>query len=116
MREALYPYPDELVIVSKVGAERDNRGQWLAAQRPEQLRAGIEANLASLGLEQIPVVNLRRHPESEVSLTEQLEAMEVLRQEGLIGRIGIEQRRVRAVPDRPFPDRNRVRSESLQLG
>jgi aryl-alcohol dehydrogenase-like predicted oxidoreductase len=89
LREALYPYPDELVIVSKVGAERDNRGQWLAAQRPEQLRAGVEANLASLGLEQIPVVNLRRHPESDVSLTEQLEAMEALRQEGLIGRIGL---------------------------
>jgi aryl-alcohol dehydrogenase-like predicted oxidoreductase len=89
LREALYPYPDELVIVSKVGADRDNRGQWLASQRPEQLRAGIEANLASLGLDQIPVVNLRRHPESGVSLTEQLEAMEALRQEGLIGRIGL---------------------------
>ncbi len=89
LREALYPYPDDLVIVSKVGAERDDQGQWLAAQRPEQLRAGVAANLASLGLEQIPVVNLRRHPESDVSLTEQLEAMEALRQEGLIGRIGL---------------------------
>jgi pyridoxine 4-dehydrogenase len=89
LREALYPYPDELVIVSKVGAERDNQGQWLAAQRPDQLRAGVEANLASLGLEQIPVVNLRRHPESDVSLTDQLEAMDALRQEGLIGRIGL---------------------------
>jgi pyridoxine 4-dehydrogenase len=89
LREALYPYPDELVIVSKVGAERDTQGQWLAAQRPEQLRAGVEANLASLGLEQIPVVNLRRHPESDVSLSEQLEAMDALRQEGLIGRIGL---------------------------
>ena len=89
LREALYPYPDELVIVSKVGAERDDQGQWLAAQRPEQLRAGVEANLASLGLEQVPVVNLRRHPESDVSFTEQLEAMEALRQEGLIGNIGL---------------------------
>jgi len=89
LREALYPYPDELVIVSKVGAKRDDRGQWLAAQRPEQLRAGVEANLASLGLEQIPVVNLRRHPDSDVLLTEQLDAMEALRQEGLIGRIGL---------------------------
>jgi aryl-alcohol dehydrogenase-like predicted oxidoreductase len=89
LREALFPYPDELVIVSKVGAERDDQGQWLAAQRPEQLRAGVEANLASLGLEQVPVVNLRRHPESDVSFTEQLEAMEALRQEGLIGNIGL---------------------------
>jgi pyridoxine 4-dehydrogenase len=89
LREALYPYPDELVIVSKVGAERDDKGQWLAAQRPEQLRSGVEANLVSLGLEQVPVVNLRRHPESDVLLTEQLDAMEALRQEGLIGRIGL---------------------------
>jgi pyridoxine 4-dehydrogenase len=89
LREALSPYPDELVIVSKVGAARDDQGQWLAAQRPEQLRAGVEANLASLGLEQVPVVNLRRHPESDVSLTEQLDTMEALRQEGLIGHIGL---------------------------
>ncbi len=89
LREALYPYPDELVIVSKVGAARDDQGRWHAAQRPEQLRAGVEANLESLGLEQIPVVNLRRHPESDVSLSEQLDAMEGLRQEGLIGGIGL---------------------------
>jgi aryl-alcohol dehydrogenase-like predicted oxidoreductase len=89
LREALFPYPDELVIVSKVGAARDEHGQWHAAQRPEQLRAGVEANLESLGLEQVPVVNLRRHPESDVLLTEQLDAMEALRQEGLIGRIGL---------------------------
>src|SRR5271154_1317810 len=89
IREALSPYPDELVIVSKVGAARDDQGQWHDAQRPEQLRAGVEANLESLGLEQVPIVNLRRHPESDVSYTEQLDAMEALRQEGLIGRIGL---------------------------
>ena len=89
VRKALSPYPDDLVIVSKVGAARDDRGQWHGAQRPEQLRAGVEANLASLGLEQVPVVNLRRHPESDVLFTEQLDAMEALRQEGLIGHIGL---------------------------
>ena len=68
LREALYPYPDDLVIVSKVGAQRDDQGQWHGAQRPEQLHSGVEANLASVGLEQIPVVNLRRHPESDVFL------------------------------------------------
>src|ERR1700722_8718710 len=47
----LYPYPDELVIVSKVGAVRDDQGQWLSAQRPEQLRAGVQANLETLGLD-----------------------------------------------------------------
>ncbi len=45
LREALFPYPDDLVLVTKVGAERDARGQWLPARRPEQLRAGVEANL-----------------------------------------------------------------------
>jgi pyridoxine 4-dehydrogenase len=89
LRDALSPYPDDLVIVSKVGARRDDQGQWLAAQRPEELRAGVEDNLASLGLDQIPVVNLRRHPESEVAITEQLEAMEALRKEGLIGGVGL---------------------------
>ncbi len=89
LREALYPYPDDLVLVTKVGADRDDRGRWLPAQRPEQLRAGVEANLASLRLDHIPVVNLRRHPESDVPLTEQLDMMASLRREGLIGSIGL---------------------------
>jgi aryl-alcohol dehydrogenase-like predicted oxidoreductase len=89
IREALYPYPEDLVLVSKVGARRDATGQWLAAQRPEELRAGVEANLASLGLDQVPVVNLRRHPGGEVPFDEQLAAMVALRDEGLIGGIGL---------------------------
>ena len=89
LREGLHPYPDDLVLVSKVGAKRDGRGRWLPAQRTEELRAGVEANLASLGLEQVPVVNLRRLPESAVPLTEQLDLMEALRREGLIGGIGL---------------------------
>src|ERR1039458_6602413 len=64
IHEALHPYPADLVLVSKVGAARNEEGHWLPAQRPAELRAGIEANLATLQLEQIPVVNLRRHPES----------------------------------------------------
>jgi pyridoxine 4-dehydrogenase len=89
LREALHPYPDDLVLVSKVGAKRDGQGRWLPAQRTEELRAGVEANLASLGLGQVPVVNLRRLPESDVPLTEQLDLMEALRREGLIGGIGL---------------------------
>jgi pyridoxine 4-dehydrogenase len=89
IREALHPYPDDLVIVSKVGAARDDAGQWLGAQRPDELRAGVEANLASLRLEQIPVVNLRRHPDSAVPFDEQLAAMVALREEGLIGALGL---------------------------
>jgi pyridoxine 4-dehydrogenase len=86
---ALHPYPDDLVLVSKVGAARNEEGHWLPAQRPEQLRAGVEANLTSLELEQIPVMNLRRHPESDVPFDEQLAAMVALREEGLIGGVGL---------------------------
>jgi aryl-alcohol dehydrogenase-like predicted oxidoreductase len=89
IHEALHPYPMGLVLVSKVGAARDERGQWLGAQRPEELRAGVEANLASLELDQVPVVNLRRHPGSDVPFAEQLGAMVALREEGLIGGIGL---------------------------
>ena len=89
IREALYPYPEDLVLVSKVGAARDATGAWLGAQRPEELRAGVEANLASLGLEQVPVVNLRLHPGGDVPFEDQMAEMVALRDEGLIGAIGL---------------------------
>jgi aryl-alcohol dehydrogenase-like predicted oxidoreductase len=76
-------------LVSKVGAVRDEQGGWLAAQRPEELRAGVEANLRGLEIEQVPVVNLRRHPDSDVPLSEQLDAMEAIRVDGLIGAFGL---------------------------
>jgi pyridoxine 4-dehydrogenase len=94
---ALHPYPEELVLVSKVGAERDALGGWIPAQRPEQLRAGVEANLRSLATERIDVVNLRlvaAGPADEadgehVDLDSQLAEMVSLRSEGKIGGIGI---------------------------
>jgi aryl-alcohol dehydrogenase-like predicted oxidoreductase len=89
VHEALHPYPDDLVLVSKVGAARNDKGEWIGAQRPEDLRAGVEANLRSLELDQIPVVNLRRHPESDVPFADQLEEMIALRDEGLIAGIGL---------------------------
>ena len=89
IREALSPYPDDLVLVSKVGADRDAAGQWLPAQSPAHLREGVEANLVSLGLEQVPVVNLRRHHEGDVPFSVQLEAMVALREEGLVGAVGL---------------------------
>ena len=89
LHEALHPYPDDLVLVSKVGAARNDKGEWIGAQRPEDLRAGVEANLRSLELDQIPVVNLRRHPESDVPFADQLAEMVALRDEGLIAAIGL---------------------------
>jgi pyridoxine 4-dehydrogenase len=92
IRAALHPYPDDLVLVSKVGAERDAQGGWNAAQRPQQLRAGVEANLRSLGIERLGAVNLRLSDdagESGVDLDSQLGEMVALRDEGKIGGIGI---------------------------
>src|SRR5258705_12548761 len=59
LRSALYPYPEQLVIVSKVGAARDDKGSWLPAQRPEQLRQGVLDNLRALGIDRLDAVNLR---------------------------------------------------------
>ena len=94
---ALHPYPENLVLVSKVGAERDAQGGWIPAQRPEQLRAGVEANLRSLSVERLDVVNLRlldasesdELREEEVDLDSQLDEMVALRNEGKIRGIGM---------------------------
>src|SRR5947209_9401689 len=75
IHEALHPYPEDLVLVSKVDARRDERGQWLPAQTPTELREGVEANLNSLAVDRLDVVNLRRHPDSDVPLGEQLAEM-----------------------------------------
>jgi pyridoxine 4-dehydrogenase len=89
IREALAPYPERLVLVSKVGAARGPSGEWFGAQRPEELREGVQANLRSLALEQVPIVNLRRHPDTDVPFEEQLDAMVAVRDEGLIAAIGL---------------------------
>ncbi len=94
---ALHPYPDDLVLVTKVGADRDRQGRWVSAQRPAELRAGVEANLRSLEVERLDVVNLRllgaeRGPgdaATRVDLDSQLAEMIALRAEGKIGGIGI---------------------------
>src|SRR3954447_7670618 len=59
IREALHPYPETLRLVTKVGARRDERGGWLPALRPEQLRAAVHENLRALGVERLTLVNLR---------------------------------------------------------
>ncbi len=88
---ALHPYPEDLVLVTKVGAERDRQGGWISAQLPRQLRAGVEANLRSLEVERIDVVNLRLAGDGApgVDLDSQLAEMIALRAEGKIGGIGI---------------------------
>jgi pyridoxine 4-dehydrogenase len=98
IREALHPYPDGLVLVSKVGAAEDASGALSAAQRPEQLRAQVETDLRQLGVERLGAVNLRRldHPpgilaegDQLVDLDSQLAELVALRDEGKIGAIGL---------------------------
>jgi pyridoxine 4-dehydrogenase len=91
IREALYPYPPDLVLVSKVGARRDKRGGIFAYDEPAQLRVGIEENLRALGLDSLPVVNLRlmRGREPDAYFDDQLVAMAAARDDGLIGAIGL---------------------------
>lgn len=95
IREALYPYPDDLVLVSKIGAVRDANGGWPSAQRPEQLRSAVEDNLRTLGIERLGAVNLRipdhppTDPDQQVPLEDQLAEMVALREEGKIAGIGI---------------------------
>ncbi len=92
IREALYPYPEDLRIVTKVGAARDANGGWPEAQAPEQLRAQVEENLRDLGLDAMDVVNLRnpgqRGPQPG-SIAGPFTALAELRQEGLIRHLGL---------------------------
>jgi aryl-alcohol dehydrogenase-like predicted oxidoreductase len=89
IHDTLHPYPESLRLVTKVGARRDEQGGWLPAQTPQDLREGVEANLASLEVERMDLVNLRRMPDSEVPLAEQLGELEDLRGEGKLDLIGI---------------------------
>jgi pyridoxine 4-dehydrogenase len=92
IREALYPYPDGLAIVSKVAARRDTSGALLRFDEPHELRQGIEDNLATLGAGRLAAVNLRVMDPSEIPgrrFDAQLAALVRARDEGLIDGIGI---------------------------
>jgi aryl-alcohol dehydrogenase-like predicted oxidoreductase len=91
IRDALYPYPENLKLVTKVGARRDDAGGWLPAQSPAELRAGVEDNLRTLRTERIDLVNLRLFDahDAEGRLAEQLGALQDLRHEGKLDLIGI---------------------------
>jgi pyridoxine 4-dehydrogenase len=92
IKEALHPYPDELRIVTKVGALRDAEGGWPHARSPEQLRQAVHDNLNRLGLDALDVVNLRLggfdSPEPG-SVAEPFGALAQLQQEGLIRHLGL---------------------------
>jgi pyridoxine 4-dehydrogenase len=92
IKEALYPYPDGVHIVTKVGAERDAEGNWPQARSPEQMRAQVHNNLRNLGLEVLDVVNLRVGEFSSPapgSIAEPFSALAQMQHEGLIKHLGL---------------------------
>jgi pyridoxine 4-dehydrogenase len=92
IKEALHPYPDELHIVTKVGALRDAQGGWPQARAPEQLRQAVYDNLDHLGLDALDVVNLRVggfDSPAPGSIAEPFTVLAQLQQEGLIKHLGI---------------------------
>jgi aryl-alcohol dehydrogenase-like predicted oxidoreductase len=92
IKEALHPYPDDLHIVTKVGARRDAEGGWPVARRPEELRQAVYDNLENLGLDVLDVVNLRLggldSPEPG-PVAEPFGALAEMQQEGLIRHLGL---------------------------
>lgn len=93
IREALAPYPQDLVIVTKVGARRDETGAWLPAFSPEALTQAVHDNLRNLGLDALDVVNLRAmfgvHEPAEGSIEAPLAALAELQRQGLVRHIGL---------------------------
>jgi pyridoxine 4-dehydrogenase len=93
IREALHPYPDDLVIVTKIGARRGADASWLPAFSPAELTQAVHDNLRNLGLDALEVVNLRImgdiHRPAEGSNAAQVEALAELQRKGLVRHIGL---------------------------
>jgi aryl-alcohol dehydrogenase-like predicted oxidoreductase len=93
IREALHPYPDDLVIVTKIGARRGEDGSWFPTFSREELTQAVHDNLRNLGLDVLEIVNLRAmfdiHGPAEGSLEEPLTVLAELRQQGLVRHIGL---------------------------
>lgn len=93
IREALHPYADGLVIVTKLGAVRGADGSWNAALEPEDLKRGVHDNLRNLGLDALEIVNIRNmgdiHAPAEGSIAKQVETLAELQRQGLVRHIGL---------------------------
>jgi pyridoxine 4-dehydrogenase len=93
IREALHPYPDDLVIVTKIGARRGTDGSWLPAFSAKELTQAVHDNLRNLNLEVLDVVNFRSmhgHPDpAEGSIEAQLTVLADLQRQGLVRHIGL---------------------------
>ena len=104
IREALAPYPDDLVMVTKVGGRRGDDGSWLKALAPDELRQAVHDNLRNLGIDVIDVVNLRlwgseaRGP-AEGSIEQEVTTLAELQRQGLIRHIGLSNATARQIEE-----------------
>ena len=93
IKEALHPYSDDLVIVTKISAKRGDDGAWLPALSPEELTSAVHDNLRNLGIDAIDVVNFRSmhglHGPAEGSIEQQVTVLAELQRKGLIKHIGL---------------------------
>ncbi len=93
IREALHPYPDDLVIVTKIGTRRGEDASWIPAMAPAELESAVHDNLSRLGLDALEAVNLRImgtvHGPAEGSIEAPLTVVADLQQQGLVRHIGL---------------------------
>ncbi len=93
IRKALHPYPDDLLIVTKIGARRGDDASWLPALSEQELTRAVHDNLRNLGVDVLDVVNLRSmlgiHGPAEGSIEEPLSVLAELRHKGLVRHIGL---------------------------
>jgi pyridoxine 4-dehydrogenase len=89
IREALHPYPDDLVIVTKIGARRGDDASWLPASSPAELTQAVHDNLRNLSLDVLDVVNLRNMLGVEASMDAPLMVLADLQKQGLVRHIGL---------------------------
>jgi pyridoxine 4-dehydrogenase len=88
IHEALSPYPNNLTLVTKIGAWRDEKGGWILDRRPDFLRRSVEENLERLGLDRMAIVNLRMGgPDDDINAP--MQAMRRMQSEGLLDHIGV---------------------------
>ena len=102
IRQALHPYPEGLVLVTKVGARRDDTGAWLRADSPDELRSAVHDNLEHLDVPALDLVNLRMHSEGgpdDSSIGKRFEVLADLREQGLIRHLGVSNASIRQLDE-----------------
>ena len=114
IHEALHPYPEDLVIVTKIGAKRGEDASWLPASSPAELTQAVHDNLRNLSLDVLDVVNLRNMLGSEASIEAPLAVLADLQRQGLLRHIGLSNVTPAQVARRTADLRDRLRPEPLQ--